>query len=165
MSIEWMFAGMVGIVLVLAAVTARLWWQVGQQKKNLQRQQEDQQERQARTGQERIQYSYESLNVIARAVLDDQCPLTEGCIRMAVLMDNLSLDCDTRNRFAPVFTIYNATRHIPTHTNWQALERKQRQSFKQEMFALEREHAQRVRELMTFVRDNPFGVRLGNSLN
>lgn len=165
MSIEWLFAGMAGVVIVLAAVTARLWWQVGQQKKAQQQRLQAQQDRQAQREQERIQYIYESLNVIARAVLDDQCPVTEGCIRMAVLMDNLSLDCDTKNRFSPIFKIYHATRHIPTHSSWKALERKQQQSFKQEMFALEREHAQTVRELMAFVRDNPFGVRLGNSLN
>lgn len=165
MSIEWLFGAMALIVLVLAAVTARLWWQVAQQKKNQDRQQQDAVARQAQVEQDRIQYIYSSLNVIARAVLDDQCPLTEGCIRMAVLMDNLSLDCDTKHRFAPVFTIYNATRHIPTHGNWKTLERKQQRAFKQEMFALEKEHADVVRELMVYVRDNPFGTRLGNSLN
>lgn len=165
MSIEWLFAGMAGVVLILAVVTARLWWQVAQQKKAQQRLQQEQEERRAVNEQERIQYIYESLNVIARAVLDDQCPIMEGCIRMAVLMDNLSLDCDTKNRFSPIFTLYNATRHIPTHSNWKALERKQQQSFKQEMFALEKEHRDTVRELMAYVRDNPFGVRLGNSLN
>lgn len=165
MHIEWLFAGMAGIVVILSIVTARLWWQVGQQKKTQQRLLQEQEGRQAQNEQERIQYIYESLNVLARAVLDDQCPFTEGCIRMAVLMDNLSLDCDTKNRFAPIFKIYNATRHIPTHSNWKALERPQQQSFKQEMFALEKEHAESVRELMVFVRENPFGVRLGNSLN
>jgi len=165
MSIEWLFGAMALLVLVLAVVTARLWWQVGQQKKAQQRLQQAQVERQAKVEQDRIQYIYDSLNVIARAVLDDQCPITEGCIRMAVLMDNLSLDCDTKHRFAPIFTIYNATRHIPTHSNWKALERKQQRTFKQEMFALEREHADTVRELMAYVRDNPFGVRLGNSVN
>ena len=165
MSIEWLFGSMALVVLVLVGVTARLWWKVGQQHRDQQRQQQDQLARQAQVEQDRIQYIYDSLNVIARAMLDDQCPLTEGCIRMAVLMDNLSLDCDTKHRFAAVFKIYNATRHIPTHSNWKALERKQRQSFKQEMFALERENADAVRELMAYVRDNPFGVRLGNSLN
>lgn len=165
MSIEWLFGAMALIVLVLAAVTARLWWQVAQQKQNQDRQQQEAVARQAQVEQDRIQYIYSSLNVIARAVLDDQCPLTEGCIRMAVLMDNLSLDCDTKHRFAPVFTIYNATRHIPTHGNWKSLERKQQRAFKQEMFALEKEHADIVRELMVYVRDNPFGTRLGNSLN
>lgn len=165
MGVEWLFAGMVGIVAVLSVITARLWWQVGQQKKVQQRLQQEQQDRQAKTEQDRIHYIYDSLNILARAVLDQQCPFTEGCIRMAVLMDNLSLDCDTRNRFAPIFTVYNATRHIPTHDNWKALDNRQRQSFKQEMFSLEKEHAESVRELMSYIRSNPFGVRLGNSLN
>jgi len=162
MGIEWLFGAM---ALVLAGITARLWWKVDQQNKLQQRQALESVERQAKVEQDRIDYIYESLNVISRAVLDDQCPLVEGCIRLAVLMDNLSLDCDTKHRFAPIFKIYNATRHIPTHSNWKALERKQQQSFKQEMFALEREHAETVRELMAYIRENPFGVRLGNSVN
>ncbi len=165
MAIEWLFGGMGLIVLGLAAVTARLWWKVDQQNKTQQRQQEAQQQRQAKVEQDRIQYIYESLNVISRAVLDDQCPVIEGCIRIAVLMDNLSLDCDTKHRFSPIFTIYNATRHIPTHGNWKALERRQQQAFKQEMFALEREHAEAVKALMAHVRENPFGIALGNSMN
>ena len=165
MATEWLFGGMALIVLVLVAVTARLWWKVDQQNKAQRRLQDEQQQRQAKVEQDRIQYIYESINVISRAVLDDQCPVIEGCIRMAVLMDNLSLDCDTKHRFSPLFTIYNATRHIPTHSNWKSLERRQQQSFKQEMFALEREHGEVVKELMAYVRDNPFGVRLGNSVN
>ena len=165
MATEWLFGGMAVIVLALAVVTARLWWKVDQQNKAQQHLQQEQKARQAQVEQDRIDYIYESLNVIARAVLDDQCPMIEGCIRMSVLMDNLSLDCDTKHRFAAVFKVYNATRHIPTHGNWKALDRKQQQSFKQEMFTLEREHAETVRELMVFVRDNPFGVRLGNSVN
>lgn len=165
MGIEWLFAGMIGIVVVLAGVAGHLWWRVFQQHKARQRQQQERQARQAQTEQARIDYIYESLNVLARAVLDDQCPLTEGCIRMAVLMDNLSLDCDTRNRFEPIFRIYHATRHIPTHSDWQALDRRQRQAFKQEMFSLEKEHGQQVRELMDYIRLNPFGVSLVNTLN
>ena len=126
MNQDWLFGGMAAVVLVLAVVAARLWWQV---------------------------------------VLDDQCPVTEGCIRMAVLLDNLSLDCDTRQRFSPVFEIYHATRHIPTHSRWNALERKQQRRFEQEMRSLELRSGAAVQELMQFVRDNPFGQRLGNTLN
>lgn len=161
MNLYWLFGGMAIVVLALAAITARLWWQVGQQNRKI-REQADQK---AQKELDRIDYIYESLNVIARAVLDDQCPVTEGCIRMAVLMDNLSLDCDTKHRFSPIFTIYNATRHIPTHSSWKALERKQQRTFEREMRALEREHEQTVRELMAFVKDNPFGQKLGNSVN
>ena len=165
MNIEIMFGAMAVVVLVLAVITVRLWWKVSRQQKEQALRAEEHQQHRARMEQERISYIYESLNVIARAVLDDQCPVTEGCIRMAVLLDNLSLDCETKNRFATVFKIYNATRHIPTHGSWKSLERKQRQVYKQEMWALEREHNDELRELMAFVKDNPFGTHLGNSVN
>ncbi|NPU95465.1 MAG: DUF2489 domain-containing protein [Gammaproteobacteria bacterium] len=161
MNQDWLFGGMAAVVLVLAVVAARLWWQVGRQQRRIRALQAQQ----AQKEMERIDYIYTSLNLIARAVLDDQCPVTEGCIRMAVLLDNLSLDCDTRQRFSPVFEIYHATRHIPTHSRWNALERKQQRRFEQEMRSLELRSGAAVQELMQFVRDNPFGQRLGNTLN
>lgn len=161
MSQGWLLGGMAAVVLVLAVVAARLWWQVGQQQRRIRAMRE----RQAQKEMERIDYIYSSLNLIARAVLDEQCPLTEGCIRMAVLLDNLSLDCDTRQRFSPVFEIYHATRHIPTHSRWKALERKQQRRFEHEMKSLEQRSGAAVQELMRFVRDNPFGQRQGNTLN
>lgn len=165
MNIELLFGAMALVVVVLAAVTARLWWKVAHQQAEQKRNIEAREQHHAKMEQGRIDYIYESLNVIARAVLDNQCPITEGCIRMAVLLDNLSLDCDTRNRFSSVFKIYNATRHIPTHGNWKALERKQQRSFEREMMALEQEHQDDILSLMAFVKSNPFGTHLGNSVN
>lgn len=160
-----LFAALSAVVLVLAGVAAWLWYKVWRNTQQEQQMQGQLQQQQAQTEQNRIDYIHESLNVIACAVLDKQCPVTEGCIRMAVLLDNLPLDCDTKHRFSVVFEVYNATRHIPTHSSWKALGRKQQRKFEQEMLALEREHDAAVMELMAYVKGNPFSRGVGASIN
>lgn len=160
-----LFTALSLLVLVLMGVAGWLWfkvWKINHQQKQMQAQLTQQQ---AQTEQNRIDYIYESLNVIASAVLDQQCPVTEGCIRMAVLLDNLPLDCDTKHRFSVVFEVYNATRHIPTHSQWKALDRKTQRGYEREMMALEREHEQAVKDAMAYVKHNPFGKGVGASLN
>ena len=161
----WLFAALSGVVVVLAAVAAGLWWKVWRINRQQQQMRQELEQQRARHEQNRLDHIHESLNVIASAVLDSQCPITEGCIRMAVLLDNLPLDCDTKHRFSVVFEIYNATRHIPTPSSWQALDRKQQRRHKQEMWALEKEHNEAVMELMSYVKVNPFGKGVGASIN
>ncbi len=161
----WLFAGLSAVVLVLAGVAAWLWWKVwrlGRQQKQMH---EELEQRRSQNEQDRLDYIHESLNVIASAVLDNQCPITEGCIRMAVLLDNLPLDCDSKHRFSVLFEIYNATRHIPTHSSWKALGRRQQRKFEQEMWALERKHNDAVMDIMAYVKGNPFGKGVGASIN
>ncbi|MGB3621493.1 DUF2489 domain-containing protein [Ketobacter sp. MCCC 1A13808] len=161
----WLFYGLAVVVVILATVAGWLWikvWRLNQQQQGIQAQLAEQQ---AETEQNRLDYICESLNVIANAVLENQCPVTEGCIRMAVLLDNLPLDCDTKHRFSLIFEIYNATRHIPTHSGWKSLDRQSRQRYKQEMFGLEQKHNDGVMRLMTHVKHNPFGKGVGMSIN
>lgn len=161
----WLFTGLAVVVFALAGVALYLWLKVWRMQK-LQKAMEVQLESQkAETEQKRIDYIHESLNVIAKAVLDGQCPVTEGCIRMAVLLDNISLDCDSKHRFSVIFEIHNATRHIPTHDQWKALGRQDQRKFQQEMLTIEKQHLQTVQDLMTHVRDNPFGHGVGASIH
>jgi len=161
----WLFVALSLVVLVLAIVAGSLWWKVWRINRQQQQMPQDLEGQRAQTEQNRLDYIHESLNVIAAAVLDNQCPITEGCIRMAVLLDNLPLDCDTKHRFSVVFEVYNATRHIPTHSNWKALERKQQRKHEQEMWTLEQQHNDAVMELMSYVKVNPFGKGVGASIN
>lgn len=153
------------VVVGLAAVAAWLWWKVWRQRQAQQQMQLDLEQRRAHNEQNRIDYIHESLNVIAMAVVDQQCPMVEGCIRMAVLLDNLPLDCDTKHRFSPVFEVYNGTRHIPTHESWKALDSKQRRRYKQQMWSLEKEHSDAIMGLMAEVKATPFGKGVGASIN
>lgn len=161
----WLFYSLAVVVVVLSIVAAWLWIKVWRLNKQQLEMKAHIANREAETEQNRLDYIFESLNVIAGAVLENQCPVTEGCIRMAVLLDNLPLDCDTKHRFSLIFEIYNATRHIPTHSGWKSLDRKTRQRYKQEMFNLEQKHTDEVMNLMAHVKHNPFGKGVGLSIN
>ena len=147
------------IVLVLGVVAWRMWRQVFA----LQTQQKEaaiaKEKADAIAAQEKIDYIFESLNVIASSVLDDQVRLAEACIRMSVLMDSLPLSCESKHFFSPIFEVYNQTRHIPTHENWKALDRKQQKSFKQESFSIESKLNEPVKEIMLSVREKPFSMQ------
>ncbi len=165
MNMNWLMWAMISVILVLALVAGWMWLCVWRQAGERRRQEQSRQLQEAETEQKRLDYIYESLNVIAKSVLDGQCPMTEGCIRMAVLMDNLPLDCDTKHKFSALFEIYNATRHIPTHSRWKALDRKTQRRYQQEMLRLEKQYESAVISLMAFVKDNPFGYGQGISVN
>lgn len=143
----------VAIIAVLSVIAWRMWRQVWQNEARIKAYQEEV----TANEQKRLDHIHESLNVIAAAVLDDQVRVAEAGIRMAVLLSNLPLSCDSKHRFAPVFEIYNRTQHIPTHSKWNALDKKQKRSFERELRALEREFQDRVLEIANYIKENPFG--------
>ncbi len=157
----WYFliAIMVLVVLVLSVIAWSMWQKVFAARKAETIAKEEKNEAQALAAQEKIDYIFESLNVIASSLLDDQVRVAEGCIRMAVLMDNLPLSCESKHYFLPVFEVYNQTRHIPTHEQWKALDRKQQKAFEQELFAIEKRMFEPVKEIMLAVKVKPFSMQ------
>ncbi|MBV1921682.1 MAG: DUF2489 domain-containing protein [Pseudomonadales bacterium] len=157
----WYFviATMLLVVLVLIVVAWRMWQKVFAAQKTEKIAKEEEDAAHALAAQEKIDYIFESLNVIASSLLDDQVRVAEGCIRMAVLMDSLPLSCESKHYFLPVFEVYNQTRHIPTHEKWKALERKQQKAFEQELFAIEKKMLEPVKEIMMAVKAKPFSMQ------
>lgn len=141
------------IVVVLAVVAWRMWQKVWDQEAKIKAHQEQVQQNE----QKRLDHIHDSLNVIAAALLDDQVRIAEAGIRMAVLLSNLPLSCDSKHRFAPLFEIYNRTQHIPTHDKWKSLEKKQKRAFEKELTALEKEFETQVKEIASYIKENPFG--------
>ena len=72
----WLFAALSGVVVVLAAVAAGLWWKVWRINRQQQQMRQELEQQRARHEQNRLDHIHESLNVIASAVLDSQCPIT-----------------------------------------------------------------------------------------
>lgn len=156
----WYFIGliMVLVVIVLGGIAWRSWQQVFQQEKRQKEAQAEKEQASAQAAQEKLDYIFESLNVIASSILNDQVRIAEGCIRMAVLMDSLPLSCESKHYFSPIFEVYNQTRHIPTHEQWKALDRKQQKKFEQELFAIEGKLNRQIRDIMKDVGAKPFSM-------
>ncbi|MDX1692247.1 MAG: DUF2489 domain-containing protein [Ketobacteraceae bacterium] len=141
------------IIVVLGVIAWRMWQKVWDNEKRIREYQAEVEQNE----QKRLAYIHESINVIAAAVLDDQVRVAEAGIRMAVLLDNLPLSCDSKHRFKPLFDIYNRSRHIPTHSKWEALEKKERRAFERELQGIEREFESQVKEIASHIKQNPFG--------
>jgi heme exporter protein D len=90
---------------------------------------------------EQRQYLIDSIRVIARAMSEDEkMTLTEGSIRLKVLLDNLMPELHSNPDFEIIATHYEATRHIPYLKAWKSLERSQQRRYRKEMDTLEQRH-------------------------
>ncbi|MBV0934465.1 DUF2489 domain-containing protein [Marinobacterium weihaiense] len=90
---------------------------------------------------ERHQYLQESIRLVAGAILhDDKMTLTEGCIRLKVLLENYRPQLLQQEAYAVITEVHDKTSHIPIKDEWQALPKKLKRSYQQEMQALEQEY-------------------------
>jgi len=103
----WILTGLGALViLVLAIYAALLWRRVFQiQRKRKQ----DIETRNARL--------FESIRDISIAMQQGQCPLSEGCIRLTVLLDHLVLPDhpDFPERYPAIHEMHERIKHMPTH--------------------------------------------------
>ena len=81
-----------------------------------------------------------SIQIIARTLLDDGVGLTEASIRIRVLLDALQVEQEVREEFVAFYTIADKTSHIPILKDWKKLPRKKQFEFEKEMAALEDEY-------------------------
>jgi len=54
-----------------------------------------------------------SVVIIARALKEEQCDLSEGCWRLSVLLDSLKLSSELDTLFPSVYQLYNGIKHMP----------------------------------------------------
>lgn len=101
-------------------------------------------------------YLLESSKAIANAILhDDKITLTEGCIRLKVMIDNLDPQLHQHPDYGVFEEVYNRTSHIPILTDWRQLERKQQRAFEKEMREIERDCETRINEAVKRLLQDP----------
>ncbi len=77
------------------------------------------------------------LRFIARAMVQAQCDITEGCLRLKVLMDRLDETLQNNKAFTHIQQHYQKTSTMPTHKAYKALNKKQQFKLDQERLKLE----------------------------
>jgi len=82
----------------------------------------------------------DSIQIIARTLLDDGVGLTEASIRIRVLLDALQVAQGVREEFVAFYTIADKTSHIPILREWKKLPRKKQFQFEVEMAKVEEEY-------------------------
>ena len=98
----------VAIIAALAVYANKLLRQLKQQNQMLQD-----------AVQKRIDRIDESVITIAKAMQQDQCPLSEGCLRIVVLLDHRpdSVEYDYSQDYPAMHEMYDKIKHMPTHEN------------------------------------------------
>ncbi|WP_444931311.1 DUF2489 domain-containing protein [Microbulbifer sp. SSSA002] len=82
----------------------------------------------------------DSIQIIARTLLDDGVGLTEASIRIRVLLDSLQVEDKVREEFVAFYTIAEKTSHIPILKDWKKLPRKEQFKYEREMAQVEADY-------------------------
>ena len=84
------------------------------------------------------------IRFIAKAMVQKQCEITEGCLRLKVLMDRLDETLQHHSDYQTIQLHYQKTAHMPHHQAYQALDKKQQYKLDQDRFELENQHRQQI---------------------
>ncbi|SDZ83170.1 DUF2489 domain-containing protein [Microbulbifer marinus] len=82
----------------------------------------------------------DSIQIIARTLLDDGVGLTEASIRIRVLLDALQVEQGVRDEFVAFYQVAEKTNHIPILNDWKKLPRKKQFQYEMEMAKIEEEY-------------------------
>lgn len=106
---------------------------------------------------------YESIATIALAMQQKQCDLSEGALRIAVLLDHLALPQNVRGertfeqRYPAIHEMYDRIKHMPTHEARKQYPRKEirKMDAERESYEVELEDAIQadVEKLRVWVRE------------
>ncbi|SDK14894.1 DUF2489 domain-containing protein [Microbulbifer yueqingensis] len=132
----WLLVVAALIVFALAAVAG---WYLRrlQLATRAQKQQLEELERAAEDQRQRVN---DSIQIIARTLLDEGVGLTEASIRIRVLLDALQVEAGVKEEFVAFYTVADKAAHIPILQEWKKLSPKERFRFEKEMAALETEY-------------------------
>lgn len=95
------------------------------------------------------------LKFIANAMLQGQCEITEGCLRLKVLMDRLDETLQNQTHFQAIVAHFNATSSMPTHKAYASLSRKEQFVLDNQRYKLEHENKDAIlQEAKTLLKYN-----------
>lgn len=119
------------IILSMAGYAARLWLKIYRQNRQI---------KQAQAV--RFERIFESVEIIAKAMLSEQCDLSEGVLRLKPLLDVLGKPL---NRFAAMWALFETVQDMPILEARKQLKRNERMKFDLEREAKEVELAEQIK--------------------
>lgn len=117
------------VVVAMAVYAGYLWQLVHVQRRKLAEQEEERAKQQ--------KYWLESVQTIARVIVQEQANITECAIRIKVLLDRLYNNDCPKSEFRPLYELAWATAHMPIREQRKTFSRKEIKAFDAEREALE----------------------------
>ena len=128
------------ILLILSCIAAYYLIKLRKVKKQQQEQIAENQQAWLKRQQELVA----DLRFIASSMLQGQCEITEGCMRLKVLMDHLDKELALKTEFQTLQFYYQQTIDMPHHEAYKSLSRKQQFSWDKKRFALEEKYRDQI---------------------
>lgn len=126
------------IVAGLAFYAGQLLWQVKQQ--NLIKQQQTQ---------KRLTYLTDSISLIAKAMKEEQCELSEGVLRVWVLLDHYNSEQDEPKDYPQLYpgfaALYDVIKDMPTHEARKKQGKQERFKMDVQRWDAEKEHGEQIK--------------------
>ncbi|MGH1485859.1 MAG: DUF2489 domain-containing protein [Cellvibrionaceae bacterium] len=148
------FLSIVGAIIVL--VLAVIAWRLQSRVHKMERAKKQQVEELDELKDNHQQYLNNSIQVLAQGLVDDQLSLTEGAIRISVLLDNLKITENTKEDYSAFFQLADATAHIPILNAWKKLPKKEKFRFENERLEIEEKYREFVVDAATRIRGKVF---------
>ncbi len=106
------------------------------------------------------QYNHrvESVDVITRAMLDKQCELTEGCIRLKQLLDYVGSDLLELDQYQVISLMYRETEHMPIKEQWTQLDKSAKAKFSKHRLSLEATHEKAIHAALLALKQHEFSA-------
>ncbi|HBX55113.1 DUF2489 domain-containing protein [Pseudomonas sp. UBA2684] len=130
------------LVVALALYALQLWRRVWAQQRD-----------HAQVALERRTRLGGDLQLLAGSLLDGQLPLIEGAIRIKVLLDNYDSVLSQDQHCLVFHQLFEATAHVPTHADWQALDKAARRQHEKHFNELELQHKAAARTAARWLLD------------
>ncbi|WP_409523582.1 DUF2489 domain-containing protein [Nitrincola sp. MINF-07-Sa-05] len=105
--------------------------------------------------QQHRQYLVDSIRILSQGMVKEELRLTEGCIRIKVLIDNLVPHLLTDAKFMVFNHVYNETAHIPRLKEWKALTADERREHEVTLERLETEFKDDIHEALAELNRYP----------
>lgn len=131
----------IAIIVVLAAIAGRLLWLLRRQRQA----EQARAEAESAVGQKVAVEALDSVQILARCYLEGQVGGSEAALRIAVLLDQPAMSSNHREQGRVFTEVAAKLAHIPTHADWKALTRAERDRFRKEMEELESHFAESMK--------------------
>ena len=93
---------------------------------------------------QRVDYINESLRIISLACIQEQCEVSEACIRIRMLITRV--DHIPADDFPYIFEMYEKIKHFKTHEARKAMNKQERYNEDKLRFKMEAEFGQKIKE-------------------
>lgn len=113
------------IVAVLLIIAIYLHWRLFQLNGHIKQRKREAEEKYIAAR----QHLNQSIQIICKALVDDQVGHAEASIRISKLMDQLSVPVDEREEFIAFDKLADAISHIPILDAWQSLQKSQKREY------------------------------------